>query len=642
MATYAAGTIVFFYHQAELCLGILTVQEENRWQVLDLEGNVHLLSSDRFVLASRNSYLPPEQSALVTFSNLLADTLPSLNMEDIHAKLSLLENAFTFEAAAETVGCDSDASRFTLFQYLRLSEDRYLLKKGLWRVRTEEEIAKFELQKNFDAVRARYLEEVASWLKQLREVDFEAVPCEAVDNSLLGDDFRKQLATELRELLSSNEPKDLARILRIGGQKLEDTIHVLRLRLSDISPTTDPIAAASGIPISFRPGLAAQAVSPEPSGIEDCEPFTIDAADSPDLDDAISWQETAAGWRLGVHISDIAARIPLQSELWTAARDRVASLYLPSQTIPLLPGELSEDSFSLREGELRPALSLFVEFDREAGIKEYSFRQGWVRVRKNLSYESFDKLLREQERSPLLELCRKIYHARVGETEERKPRYTWNLKVTDGDVAMLRTDNCSPARFIIEELMILYNRLLAEHACQQRLPLIYRNISQFREDDDEESGNFGIQAYLSTEAKFHPGIGAQAYLHATSPIRRFTDIVNQAQFSALLAGREPACTRDQLEDLILSIEKRLQLLRAVTHRSERYWLLRWLEQKHLGEPLDTVLLRRLKQGYLAELTRWEKRIVLRCEAGLPLRVPVKLVVDSVDVEELLVFGDIIP
>ena len=105
---------------------------------------------------------------------------------------------------------------------------------------------------------------------------------------------------------------------------------------------------------------------------------------------------------------------------------------------------------------------------------------------------------------------------------------------------------------------------------------------------DNDTDNYGIQAYLSTEAKFHPGVGVQAYLHATSPIRRFTDIVNQAQFSALLAGNGQCFSRQDLEELIFSIEKRLQLLRAVAHRSERYWLLRWLEQKHLGEPLDAV------------------------------------------------------
>ncbi|MDD4224306.1 MAG: RNB domain-containing ribonuclease [Candidatus Cloacimonetes bacterium] len=639
MATYAAGTIVFFYHQARLCLGILAAPEGNRWQVLDMDGNAQTLAPERFVLGSDQTYPPPEPRSLKAFGQDLDEAFAKLDQQGIWTRLSQLSPLFSFEQAAEAAGCRADVCRFALYRHLRQREDRYLLKKGLWRLRSEEEISLHLARKDEEAARARYLEDVAGWLERIGAADEETSTGPSAAKLGGEEEFRRQLASELRGLLLDNEPKDLARVLRSGGSSLETAIRSLRLALGDISAQTDPIAAASGIPVAFAAGLAAQAVAPASSEILDCKAFSIDAEDSADRDDAISWEETETGWRLGVHISDVASRIPLRSGLWQVARDRVASLYLPPQTIPLLPAELSEDAFSLHQNQLRPVLSLFAELDREARIRGFAWKRGWLRVTKNLSYEAVDRQLREEERSPLLDLCRKLHDARVGEGEERKPRYSWNLQVKEDEVVMRRVDDLSPARFIIEELMILYNRLLAERACQSSLPLIYRNVTQFSEDEDEE--NFGIQAYLSTEARFHSGVGAQAYLHATSPIRRFTDIVNQAQFSALLAGVEPTFSRDQLGELILHIEKRLRLLRMVAHRSERHWLLRWLEQKHLGEPLDAVLLRRVKQGYLLELSRWEKRLVLRCEEGLPLRTPVKLVVARVDLEELLVFGDVV-
>ena len=635
MATYAAGTIVLFYHQARLCLGIVTSAEGNRWQVLDSEGEAQLLASERFALASLDLFTPPNTRTLGNFAAMAEQSLELLQDEGVPARLAQLPAPFSFEQASEAAGCHSDFCRFALYRHLRQREDLYLLKKGVWRTRDPEETAAFLARKEQEAARTRYLEAVAGFLERLDAKDATAGLPEFSSGT------ERQLAQELRALLISGEPKDLARVLRADGRDLDKSVRALRLSLGDIAADTDPVAAASGIPIAFVPGLPALAVTPEPSELEQREAFTIDAEDSGDLDDAIDWQETAAGWNLGVHISDVAARIPVGKDLWRAAQDRVASLYLPSQTIPLLPPELSGDAFSLREGEARPVLSLRVELDREARIVACDWHRGWLRVKKNLSYETFDALLRSQERSPLLEICRKLRDARVGEGEERKPRYSWNLKVSDGDVALQRVDNLSPARFVIEELMILYNRLLAERACQSSLPLIYRNVTQFAEEEDEDAANYGIQAYLSTSAKFHPGVGAQAYLHATSPIRRFTDIVNQAQFSALLEGRGQSFARQDLEELILSIEKRLRLLRAVTHRSERHWLLRFLKQKYLGEPLDAVLLRRVKQGCLEELSRWEKRLVLRCEEGLPLRTPVKLVVAGVDLEELLVWGDVI-
>ena len=639
MATYAAGTIVFFYHQAELCLGIVSSAEGNRLLVLDTEGAEHLLPTDRITLASLDTFLPAETRTLSTFIDMMEQSLGFLESEGVPAQLAHLPAPFSFDQASEAVGCLSDFCRFALFKHLRLRDDLYLMKKGVWRARDEEETAAFLEKKEKEAARARYLDAVADFLERLETAESGMQHKKAPEFGTGAEDER-QLAAESRALLISGEPKDLARILRAGGRNLERSVHALRLALGDIIPDTDPVAAASGIPISFSSGLASGAVTPEQTEPEGFEAFTIDAEDSGDLDDAIDWQETASGWSLGIHISDVAACIPLHGELWRAAQDRVASLYLPSQTVPLLPVELSGGVFSLLESEARPVLSLRVELDREARVVHCSWRRGWLRVKKNLSYENFDNMLRCQERSPLLELCRKLRDARVGESEERKHRYSWNLKVVGGDVVMQREDNLSPSRFVVEELMILYNRLMAERACQSGLPLIYRNVTQWSENE-EDTDNYSIQAYLSTEAKFHPGVGVQAYLHATSPIRRFTDIVNQAQFSALLAGNGQCFSRQDLEELIFSIEKRLQLLRAVAHRSERYWLLRWLEQKHLGEPLDAVPLRRVKQGWLMELSRWEKRLVLRCEEDLPLRTSVKLVVASVDMKELLVRGDII-
>lgn len=640
MATYAAGTIVFFYHQAELRLGMICAADNSRWRVLDLEGASQLLAAERFVLCSRDQYLPPEATTLADFAGKI-ELSPVFLEQEIPLLLSQLEPNFSFDQAAEKIECFGDPCRFAFYRYLRSREDLFTLKKGRWRVRSEVEIAEFEAHKDQAEARAGFLHMVAERLQRIKEEGIYGRLAGPEPSSSTQADFERQLAAELRGLLISNEPKDLARTMRAAGVSLENGIRALRLSLGDILQDTDPVAADSGIPISFPAGLEKLAARPEVGELEDCEPFTIDADDSSDLDDAISWQETASGWCLGIHISDLTAWIQPGGELWSEAESRVSSLYLPSQTIPLLPAGLSDLQFSLLANKIRPVLSLFVELDRDGAIREHSFRKSWVRIRDNLSYEELDRQLQSEKRSPLLELCLHLHAARMGENEERKPRYSWNLKVIDGVVSMQRVDNLSPARFMVEELMILYNRLLAEKACQNSLPLIYRNILQFGDDEDEDSDNLGIQAYLDTEARFHPGIGARAYLHATSPIRRFTDMVNQAQFSALLEGRRQFFTRRQLDELIPHIGKRLQYLRAVARRSERYWLLRWLEQKHLGEPLDAVLLRRVKQGFQVELSRWEKRLVLRCEPEAQLQTPVKVVIAGVDLEEQLAWGDVI-
>lgn len=187
--------------------------------------------------------------------------------------------------------------------------------------------------------------------------------------------------------------------------------------------------------------------------------------------------------------------------------------------------------------------------------------------------------------------------------------------------------------------MILYNKLLAKLAIKSGLPFLYRNIAEFRENDDAQQLP-QIQAYLSTQGKFHPGVGSEAYLHASSPIRRFADIVNQAQFQAFLQEQKAPFNKEELEKLIPKLEKRLLRLRQIARRSENYWLLRFLEQKHLGKPLDLILLKRLRHGFLAELTRWEKRLVVHCESLPPLHTPVKAVFSGVNLKEISAMAEL--
>ena len=345
---------------------------------------------------------------------------------------------------------------------------------------------------------------------------------------------------------------------------------------------------------------------------------------------------------MGIHISNVATRVPLESGLYAACRDRVSSLYLAPGAIPLLPERLSEADFSLVAGAERPVISLYAKFDASFSLLGWEFRPEMIRIRENLHYAKVDSQISEQPYTELLRLARKLETDRQGKQQGDRPRFSWQLTARAGAVGIRRVDNESPSRFIVEELMVLYNRLFAEYALHKGVPLIFSNISQFLEDeDDAEATVLGIQAFLSTEARFHPGIGAHAYVHATSPIRRFTDIVNQYQFLSALQGAKPPFDRDGLDQLIPSIEKRLQLLREISHRSERYWLLRLLEQKYLNTPLDAVLIRKLRHGYLAELSPWDKRIILHTDGKQPLQTELKIVIGSVDLDDFSASGDVI-
>ncbi len=634
MTHFVPGQIVLYYAQEQLCPGLLVSTGEGQNEVMEASGRLLKLTTDRFVLVSRLALAPVTQAVLSQWVDSLARCRESLPAESILAELSKLYDPFDIDAACAVAGFADDLSRFALFLLLKDRADLYLFKKGLFKLRSEEERTAFLRQRNLENERAAYLQEIASYL-----ASWEAGAAPA-----LSPQSRQKFLSELRDMQLAEGPKDLARILRNSSTGADPASRILelRLRLGDLEPETDPVAARSGIPILFDPGLWLQARPSAVGEALDLDAFSIDSADSPDHDDAISLQALPDGWQLGIHISDVAAQIPNGTELLREAQNRVSSLYLPSGSVPLLPPELSHHAFSLLAGAPRPALSLFVRLDNDLRPLNYEFRRVTLRPARNLTYDEVDARIAEQPYSTLLNVCRKLQSERTGGANENRQRYGWNLKVAGGEIQMQRVDNLSPARFLVEELMILYNRMMAEQASSRDLPLIFRNIAQYPEySEDEDTPAPGIQAYLATEGKYHPGIGSQAYLHATSPIRRFTDIVNQAQFESLLTGSDQPYERGQLEDLIPAIEKRLAYLRGVAHRSERYWLLRFLRDKYLNFPLDAVLLKRLKIGFLAELPTWDKRIVLNCEDRPPLRVPVKLVIADVDLHDLLVQGDVI-
>ena len=525
MTALEPGKTVLFFRQDKLLTGLLLNAGDGRWSVLDALGDTHLLASDRFVLISLSCIASPSLQSLTDFVQGLESAQRSLPEQLIIERLVSLPDNFSFDQAFTAIGYTDDLHIFALYTWMNARKDLFLNRKGTYRLRSAEERVQYQQDLCENEERQKYLRGVQELLQSFTDGK-DIVP----DSNL-----RSKLSAELRSGILGSGQRDIHQLLLHWQteQTLEAKIRSLRIYLGDIDSETDPIVADSGLPIAFAAGLALQiqdAVEYPESGIS---AFTVDAEGTPDHDDAISLEITDTGYRLGVHISAVAARIPRNSALYEEARERVSSLYLPGSTVPMLPEELTSWEFSLKQGSSRPVLSLMLELDRGFNILSWEFKRQSITIESNLRYSEVDSSIGEEPYHLLHKLCRQYHHERTGGQKERKIPYSWYVKVQNGKVQMQRINNLSPSRFIIEELMILYNRLMAEQASRSALPLIYRNITQFGDPDDEDAPNLGTQAYLSTDGKFHPGIGASAYAHASSPIRRFADTM---VFSGSLAA----------------------------------------------------------------------------------------------------------
>lgn len=627
MLAITAGMLALYYDQEALQIGLILNLSDGRCQILQKDGGHIFLRAERLLLLSESTYEPLDSTSLERFISQVDTCLQSFSSSGLLATLRELPQPFSFAQACAATRSIDDVQRFALFVQLKSMPEFIAWKKDAIRLRDEQEVRLYQQAREEAEARSAYLERISIWLQKLSQGEQQT----------LAPADRKSLLGELRQCQLQSGAKDLQRLLRgyAGQQGLEAFLHGLRLRLGDVSASTDPIAAVYGIPINFTEDLERQILSAPTELPEGPEAFCIDAWDTPDYDDALSLQSSPQGYELGIHISDLACRINLASELFQESLERVSSLYLPGECVPLLPEELSNSEFSLVQGSKRPVISLQLSLDHNLRILNWRFIRQRVAIIANYNYQQVDAQITGQPFSILLQFARKLQEERQGEQTVRKQPHAWQLKVEDGKISLRKIDNLSPARFLVEELMVLYNSLFADYAVQSKLPLIFRNISQYSTDDqDTDEPVTGSLAYLSTAARFHPGIGAKAYVHASSPIRRVTDLINQFQFAALLNNTSAPFSGSQLDGLIPGIEKRLLLLHEISQRSERFWLLSYLREQCLDQPLDAVLLRRLRNGYVAELVKWGKKIVVCCEDRPPLQTEIKLVIREIDLDSL--------
>ena len=577
--------VALFFSQNILRFGYVKETANGKALLIDTEDIGTMLSPARIILLSDTKKASsPEQ--LYSFKEQV------LKISEGFEPISLQGESFA--EICDKMQINQDDQRFALFLYLKAHPETYYQKHERFYQRSPEECLAYEQARTEAHMRYLYLESVARFIAGSTAEDAE-----------LSDEDSLQLRQELRDILQGIHHDDLEKLIAGSklGKDIEQSAISLRERLGDYAG--DPVLMVSGLPIAFDRQIpeAPEMLSQLPHA--ELHAFSIDDEDTLDYDDAISLQSIDDHYRLGIHVSNPSRCLHPDHPLFQEALSRVSSLYLPSLNVPMLPPLYSSDVFSLRQSGERNVLSLYLSLDSELNAKAWELKSESIRISENLSYHEVD----HDSINPVYKLLHRISN-RIREQRDAprdQDRYYYNLKVVDGRVQMKRIDTLSPARMMIEELMITYNRSIATYAKINQIPLLYRNISQFV---DQNQAVRSSSAYLSTQASYHPGIGAEAYLHATSPIRRVVDLINQMQVSRRLSGQDVAFSSEELTALIPSIEKRVLLIRDTVNRSDRYWFLKYIEQDKLHTPLEAILKGYVNGKLKAEILPWRKLVLL--------------------------------
>lgn len=608
--TASLGKVALFYQQNALRFGYITHIEANKLHLSDTEGASYALSAARLLLYSYEyrAHNPAELHAFKEQAWELSKGLQPLPL-----------TGDTFSDICQNYQIETDLARFALYLHLKHQPLLYQQKHERFYRLSEAEAEKLQTWQLAQKERQEWLERVRDYATGILEL--------SKADSLL-------LRQELRLYLQGQKIEDLEKVLKsLAASGATEQIAIgLRRRLGESSP--DPMMEASGLPIIFEREYPLKAETPEALPLAEHTAFCIDDEDSLDFDDAISLQALEGGYRLGIHISLLALQIEAHSALFEEALNRVSSLYLPPETVPMLPPVYSQERFSLKSGRILPVLSQYFYLDFSYNTCMHEIKLERIEIARNFSYNEIARLTAESPFDSLIQIAGMLKEKRDN-WDEKMPYY--QVFVKDGKVKMRRIDPQSAGRALIEELMILYNTTIAESCARQNLPLIYRNINHFYDANQQFANS---TAYLATTAEYHPGIGAGAYLHASSPIRRVVDLINQMQIVSHLQTNGLCFTESELQKMIPVIEKRILQIREILQQSERYWFLKYIEQNELNSPLKA-----WHRGYVngkikAEILPWGKTALLISEA-MPQAESFMMIIYKVDWEKGCLVGDLI-
>jgi exoribonuclease-2 len=383
----------------------------------------------------------------------------------------------------------------------------------------------------------------------------------------------------------------------------------------------------TGFPVLETPDVAADLPR------ADAAAFSIDDAATTEIDDAFSLTAlSGGGWRVGIHIAAPGLAILPNSPLDQVARSRLSTVYMPGAKITMLP-ESVVDGFTLAAGRDCPAVSLYLTVTPEFTITAHESRAEIVPIEANLRHHDLEPqfnaetLQRGLADFPFRDELKTLWRfAKACENRRGKPSavagiHDYDFTVT-GDLA--DPESCrveiserrrgSPLDTLVSELMITANSTWAGLLAKKGVPAIYRA---------QTAG----KARMTTSPLPHDGLGVERYAWASSPLRRYVDLVNQGQLLACLQGVAPPYPpRSELlfaamRDFDLTYGAYAEFQRGM----ERYWCLRWLRQEGVQTVEATV-----RRENLVKLDRLP--LFLRVPS-VPERTPgrrVRLAVEAMD------------
>jgi exoribonuclease-2 len=367
------------------------------------------------------------------------------------------------------------------------------------------------------------------------------------------------------------------------------------------------------------PALSAPPIT-ETLPLSTAQAYSIDDSQTTEIDDALSLQGLGSGKVIvGIHIAAPGLAVLPDSPIDQLGRNRFSTVYMPGYKITMLPDDVVKN-YTLAEGHDCPAVSLYVTFDETSlNILSSETKLEKVHIAANLRHDQLDSLVTPQwledpefvhaqaqadlpmSRSSLAFFWRLAQHLKAGREVVRgkpetfnRPDYTFRLErnnhaippVGNEPVSIGTRQRGAPLDLIVAEAMILANSTWGQWMASLGVPAIYRSQASLAP---------GVKVRMGTKALPHAGIGVPSYSWSTSPLRRYTDLVNQwqiiacARHGATAALAAPFKPKDaQLFAIISGFDAAYSAYNSYQSGMERFWTLQYLSQQNISELTATL------------------------------------------------------
>jgi exoribonuclease-2 len=453
----------------------------------------------------------------------------------------------------------------------------YFYKKGKGRYKAAPQEALAAALASVERKR-RQAEQKAGYVAQLMELRFPPEFAPLLDRLLYAPDKNSIEWKALEEASAALKVTPARLAERCGALPSAGAYHFNRFRFEHFPRGT-------AFPAFEPPRM------PEDLPLAPVAAFSIDDATTTEIDDAFSVTRLPNGnLSVGIHIAAPALGIAPGSAIDAAGRERLSTVYYPGGKITMLP-EPAIALYTLGEGREPPALSLYIEIGPDFGIVASATRVERVPIAANLRHDVLDDVCTAEavgsctidhrfggELVTLWQLATRLGVARRKDEAEMEARPEYSFHIENDRVRIVPRRRGTPLDRIVSELMIHVNSSWGGELARQGAAAIYRV---------QAAG----KVRMSTVPAEHEGLGVEGYAWASSPLRRYVDLVNQRQLIAVVRGAAPpyAAGDEALLAAMRDFEAAHEAYGVFQRSMERYWSLTWLAQERIAAVTATVL-----------------------------------------------------